>query len=181
MIPDGYDLRELTLEDAPAIAAAYRRNRDYLAPWEPLRSEEFYTDAGQEAVVVAQLGSAARGLSALWVLWSGDQVAGRVNLNTIVRGAFHSATVGYWVDPEHQRRGLASAMVERVAERARELGLHRLEAGTLVHNEVSQRVLEKAGFERYGLAQQYLCIAGAWQDHVLFQKILHDEPLAPRP
>jgi hypothetical protein len=27
------------------------------------------------------------------------------------------------------------------------------------------------------VARSFLYIAGAWQDHVLFQRILHDEPL----
>jgi ribosomal-protein-alanine N-acetyltransferase len=35
----------------------------------------------------------------------------------------------------------------------------------------SQRVLEHNGFLRFGLAPQYLRIAGRWQDHVLFQKL----------
>jgi ribosomal-protein-alanine N-acetyltransferase len=32
-------------------------------------------------------------------------------------------------------------------------------------------VLEKAGFERIGLARHYLHIAGAWRDHILFQRL----------
>jgi ribosomal-protein-alanine N-acetyltransferase len=35
-------------------------------------------------------------------------------------------------------------------------------------------VLEKNGFERIGIARQYLQIAGAWQDHLLFQRIAAD-------
>lgn len=57
----------------------------------------------------------------------------------------------------------------------RELRLHRLEASTLLHNIGSQRVLEKAGFERIGMAPKYLRIAGEWQDHALFQIILHHD------
>jgi ribosomal-protein-alanine N-acetyltransferase len=49
--------------------------------------------------------------------------------------------------------------------------MHRLEAGTLVDNVASQRVLEKNGFERIGLARAYLRIAGAWRDHILFQRV----------
>jgi ribosomal-protein-alanine N-acetyltransferase len=52
-----------------------------------------------------------------------------------------------------------------------ELDLHRLEAGTLPDNSASQRVLEKNGFERYGLARRFLLIAGEWRDHVLFERI----------
>ena len=35
------------------------------------------------------------------------------------------------------------------------------------------RVLRRAGFQEIGLAPDYLQIAGSWQDHVLFQLILH--------
>jgi ribosomal-protein-alanine N-acetyltransferase len=47
--------------------------------------------------------------------------------------------------------------------------LHRIQAGTLLHNIGSQRVLERNGFVRYGLAPAYLNIAGKWQDHILYQ------------
>ena len=43
--------------------------------------------------------------------------------------------------------------------------------GTLVDNLASQRVLEKNGFDRIGLARRYLRIAGDWCDHVLFQRV----------
>jgi len=55
--------------------------------------------------------------------------------------------------------------------------LHRVEAGTLLHNTASQRVLERCGFEYYGTAPRYLFIRGAWRDHRLYQRILHDKPL----
>jgi ribosomal-protein-alanine N-acetyltransferase len=35
-------------------------------------------------------------------------------------------------------------------------------------------VLEKCGFSREGLARRYLCINGAWQDHLLFG-LLHED------
>ena len=55
--------------------------------------------------------------------------------------------------------------------RVRRAGLHRLEAGTLLHNLASQRVLEKNGFERFGLARKLLRINGEWRDHVLFERL----------
>ena len=61
-----------------------------------------------------------------------------------------------------------------------ELGLHRVQAGTLLHNRGSQRVLERNGFTPIGVAPRYLHIAGRWQDHLLFQR-LADDPSPARP
>jgi len=52
-----------------------------------------------------------------------------------------------------------------------ELGLHRLEAGTLPDNFASQRVLEKNGFERFGYAHRLLLVQDEWRDHVLFERV----------
>jgi len=112
-----------------------------------------------------------------WVLTHGDRIVGRVNLNNIVMGVLRSGALGYWVDADHLGRGLATGAVEFACAEALRRGLHRVEAGTLVHNTVSQRVLVKCGFELYGLAPRFLFIAGSWQDHRLYQRILHDDPL----
>lgn len=177
MIPEGYQIRELAAADAPALAAAYSRNREHLEPWDPRREASFYTDDGQTVAVAGQLAGVRSGLLAAYVLTRDDLVVGRVNLNNIVMGVLRSASVGYWVDAEHLGRGLASGAVEFACAQARGRGLHRVEAGTLVHNVASQRVLERCGFEAYGMAPKFLFIGGAWQDHRLFQRILHDDPL----
>ena len=48
----------------------------------------------------------------------------------------------------------------------------------MVENVPSQQVLVARGFEQYGLAPKLLYLNGAWRDHVLFQKLLHDRPLS---
>lgn len=177
VIPDGYAARPLALSDAAALAAAYDRNREHLAPWDPVRPSDFYTVEGQQQAVARQLSLVEGGLLATWVLEHGGDVVGRVSLNNIVRGVLSSASVGYWVDARHTRRGLASALVEHACVEALAMGLHRVEAGTLLHNVGSQKVLLRAGFTQYGMAPKFLFIAGAWQDHKLYQRILHDNPL----
>lgn len=95
----------------------------------------------------------------------------------VVRGAFQSAHLGYWVDRGHNGRGVATAAVAEVVRIAfHDLGLHRLQADTLVHNVASRRVLARNGFRPIGLAPRYLRIAGRWQDHVLHQRLADDEP-----
>lgn len=172
-------LREIRSGDGAELARAYLANRDHLAPWEPLRDDTFYTAEWQETHVRQCLIDAADGRGARFVIESSDnRIRGRVNLNNIVRGAFRSADLGYWVDAGRARRGLASRGVRAVADHARhELHLHRIQAATLVHNVASQRVLTSNGFERFGLAPKYLSISGEWQDHLLFQLLL-DSPLS---
>lgn len=174
-------LRPVRVGDGPGIAAAYRANREHLAPWEPERDAAFFTDEWQERHVAQCLAEAESGRSLRFLVVADDgSIRGRVNLNTIVRGAFWNADIGYWIDASRLRRGLAGRAVRLVAEHARtELHLHRLQAATLLHNVASQRVLEGCGFERIGLAPKYLRIAGEWQDHVLFQLLL-EQPLSPR-
>jgi ribosomal-protein-alanine N-acetyltransferase len=178
VLPDGYSFRPLRLEDAAALAAAYERNREHLAPWDPERPPEFYTEAGMVAHITERLELEARGLFRNFVLEGPDgSIVGRPNIQNIVRGTMQGGTLGYFIDKDHLRRGLARASVEFLEEQARLLGLHRLEAGTMVENVPSQRVLESAGYERYGMAPKLLYLNGAWRDHVLYQKLLHDRPL----
>jgi len=109
------------------------------------------------------------------VILEADRIVGRVTLSNIVRGPFQSCNIGYWISSADNGRGHATAAVAEIAELAfSELGLHRIEAGTLPHNVASQRVLQRNGFERFGFAKRYLQIAGQWQDHVLFQKLAPD-------
>jgi ribosomal-protein-alanine N-acetyltransferase len=97
-------------------------------------------------------------------------VVGRITLSEIVRGPFQSASLGYWLAEAATGRGLATAAVREIERVAfEELGLHRIQAGTLLHNVRSQRVLDRAGFVRYGVAPAYLHIAGEWRDHALYQ------------
>jgi [ribosomal protein S5]-alanine N-acetyltransferase len=89
-----------------------------------------------------------------------------------VRGPLQRAILSYWVDEARNGRGLCTQAVAAVIDFAfGELDLHRIEAGTLPDNFASQRVLEKSGFERFGVAQRFLLIAGEWRDHVLFERI----------
>ncbi|TFC15295.1 N-acetyltransferase [Cryobacterium algoritolerans] len=114
-------------------------------------------------------------LASTTVIVKSDTIISRINLTRIVRGPFQSVNVGYWVDKEHVGQGLASVALENVINHCiKDLGLHRLQAGTLLHNLGSQKVLRKAGFEPIGIAKKYLKIAGTWQDHLLFQRILSE-------
>ncbi|MET9856906.1 GNAT family protein [Streptomyces sp. NPDC006450] len=179
MITDGVEMREIRPADAAGLAEVLDRNRAYMAPYEPLRDEGFYTAAGQLERIEGLLADRDAGRVRPYVLIGAGAPIGAITLNTIVLGPLRSAAIGYWVDQAWAGRGVATAALEEICRIARDqVGLHRVEAGTRVGNLASQRVLAKVGFEQYGLAPRYLHVGGDWQDHRLFQRLLNDDPPA---
>ena len=163
--------RLMTVDDAPVLAELVRSNREFLAPWEPLRREDYFTEAGKRRHRAYARTASSRHCAAVDDYAAGS-VVGRITLNGIVRGAFQSCSVGYWLSSAASGRGLATiALRETIGIPFGELGLHRIQARTLVHNVASQRVLERNGFGRIGMAPAYLKIAGSWQDCLLYQVI----------
>ena len=159
--------------DAAVLADLVVRNRGFLAPWEPVRPGTYFTLDGQAEVIADSLERYEQGSQVPRVILDeAGAVVGRINLNNVVRGAFLSASVGYWLAEEAGGRGLATAaLAEMVTVGFGEQGLHRLEAGTVPENLRSQAVLRRNGFEQFGYAPRYLAVAGRWQDHLLFQRV----------
>jgi [ribosomal protein S5]-alanine N-acetyltransferase len=136
------------------------------SPWVPVQNDDYFTADGQRAVITSALARHEQG-SALPHVILGDsgRVAGRITLNGIVRGPFQSCSLGYWVSAADNGRGLATAAVRDITSVAfEELGLHRIQAETLLHNVRSRRVLERNGFVRFGHGLAGLAAAGRTPD-----------------
>lgn len=172
-------LRTLTPKDAPLLLDFDSRNRSWLAPWEPLRDEAYFTPVRAQAAIRADARSVRRGTGCRWHLFPREdkrRIVGSVSLSNVVTGVFLSAHLGYRLDGAHTGRGLMAEAVAAVIRFAfGELGLHRIEANVMPRNAASRKLLTGLGFEEEGLARRYLKIAGVWEDHlhhVLFNKEL---------
>jgi ribosomal-protein-alanine N-acetyltransferase len=166
-------IRLVQPSDAEVLARLVIHNREFLAPYEPVRQDSYFTLGGQKEAVGDSLSRHVAGSQVPFVILDDSgTVVGRINLNNVARGAFQSASLGYWLAESAGGRGLATRAVgEVVAAAFGELGLHRLEAGTVPENTRSQAVLLRNGFEQYGYAPRYLSIARSWRDHLLFQRL----------
>lgn len=165
--------RTTDLADAQALLTFYMENRTHLAPWEPERSERFYTiDYWQEQMQDRSIEMQA-GRAVFFV--AVDDTAGVIavcNLTNIVRGVFQAAYMGYAVAEAYQGQGAMKALCEYVVNYAfTELKLNRVMSNYLPHNERSGNLLKSLGFEEEGYARRYLKIHGHWQDHLLTAKI----------
>ena len=79
---------------------------------------------------------------------------------------------GYWVAPWARGAGRASRATALLAAWALgEVGLVRVELIADVENPGSQRVAERAGFEREGVLRRHTVMAGASRDVVIFGRV----------
>jgi ribosomal-protein-alanine N-acetyltransferase len=83
--------------------------------------------------------------------------------------------LGYWVGAPFAGMGYMGTGVRAAMGYAfDDLRLRRMEAACLPHNEASIRLLDRVGFRREGYARKYLCVNGAWQDHLLYALLRED-------
>lgn len=149
------------------------RNRDWLTKWEPSRppgAPDVVEDRGAFALRCHarerewQLGSGYG-----FGLFVNGSFAGEVNLNSVQRGAFQSAYLGYWIDESRAGNNYTPEGVLLVVRYAlEELRLHRVQISIVPRNNASRRVVEKLAIRSEGVAVRYLEINGAWEDHIRF-------------
>jgi [ribosomal protein S5]-alanine N-acetyltransferase len=170
-------LRPARLSDHGAWARLREGSRFFLAPWEPswnaddLTREHFRDRVKRNAKEVE-----ADAAYPLLVFRGVDQVLlGSITIGLVRRGVSQTATLGYWIGAPFARQGyMGEAMNAALALSFGKLGLRRLEAACLARNTASIALLERAGFQREGLARQYLKINGVWEDHLLYARLASD-------
>lgn len=160
--------------DAPLMVRYRVDNRAHFAPWEPRREEAYFTLEACRRAITEGL-DAARADRAYPLLVfdpDGREVLAAITLSNIARGVFQAGHLGYGVAARWQGRGVMHEALRAVLELAfGPLALHRVMANYLPHNQRSERLLARLGFQREGYAPSYLRIAGRWQDHVLTARI----------
>ena len=157
---------------ADATADYHRRNREPHARWNPPQAASMFTADGQRERLAASLAAIGAGTMIGWWLFAPgmpDSALGQIHLSQIARAPFCNALLGYSIDAAHEGRGLMREALDAALADAfgARIGLHRVQANVRPENVRSLALLERLGFEREGLAREYLFIDGAWRDHVL--------------
>ena len=168
-------LRNLTPENTEEMLDYYIRNEEHLRQYEPTRDSGFYTYEGQKEILTESFRQFIDGTSIDLGIFKDEKLIGKVKLSNIVYGILRNAFVGYSIDKEHQGKGYMKEALNTVCSYAfEEMGLHRLEASTLMENSRSQGVLKSCGFNELGISEKYLYINGEWRDHKIFYKVNDD-------
>ena len=166
-------LRPLVAQDFNGWSEVRRRNGEWLTQWEPMRLTHHPDPETNREVFAARCGARERerlaGTQYAFGIFVDGAFAGEINLNNVVRGAFQSATIGYWIDKSRAGRSLMSEAVVVLAQYAfEEMRLHRLEICIIPRNVNSRRVMEKLDIRTEGVAERFLEINGVWEDHIRY-------------
>ena len=168
-------LRNLTPENTEEMLDYYIRNEEHLRQYEPTRDSGFYTYEGQKEILTESFRQFIDGTSIDLGIFKDEKLIGKIKLSNIVYGILRNAFVGYSIDKEYQGKGYTKEALNTVCSYAfEEMGLHRLEASTLIENSRSQGVLKACGFNELGISEKYLYINGECRDHKIFYKVNDD-------
>jgi ribosomal-protein-alanine N-acetyltransferase len=146
--------------DVQAFIDLTRESARFHAPWvSPPTSRASY------AAYLERL-DGAHNLGFLICRSSDGALLGLINVSEIVRGAFQSAYLGYWIGAPFARQGyMRSGLRNFVDHCFTKANLHRLEANIQPGNGASIALVRELGFQLEGYSPQYLFIDGAWRDH----------------
>ena len=167
-------LQKLGADDAAELLRYQIENRQHLQPWEPLRTDEFYTFGTIERRIASMVRQMSEENSLYLLIRSpeSEAVIGECNFTNIVRGPFQACHLGFSVAAIAQGQGLMYEALERAIEFVfGTYGLHRVMANYRPENVRSGQLLKRLGFEVEGTARAYLKINGRWADHVLTSRI----------
>ena len=168
LISERLTLRPFEEEDANIYLEMEVKNRELFSKYSVSRTPEFYTLERQiETIRRAKQGweEDTKYNFGIFLNETGELI-GSIALNEVIRGGLQSCYLGYSMALEHNGKGYMSEAVALLIKYAFEvLKLHRIEAGVMPVNIGSQRVLEKCGFVREGLARKNVNIQGKWEDH----------------
>lgn len=159
-MPSRVELRPLALSDQDEFCSLVRASTELHLPWMqlPATAEEFQIwmrrfDDGTNLgflIRVRETGAAA----------------GMVNINSIIRGRYQGASLGYAAFAPSAGQGyMTDGLTVTLRHAFTDLRLHRLEAGIQPANKASLALVQRLGFRYEGLSPAYLYIDGAWRDH----------------
>ncbi|MFD3454720.1 GNAT family N-acetyltransferase [Streptomyces sp. NPDC058691] len=159
-MPSRVELCPLTLADQDEFCELVRASVELHMPWMQLpgTAEDFqgwmrrFDDGSNLGFVIR-------------VRETGE-AAGTVNINSIIRGRYQGASLGYAAFAPSAGRGYMTEGLTIALQYAfDDLRLHRLEANIQPANKASLAVVQRLGFRYEGLSPAYLYIDGAWRDH----------------
>jgi ribosomal-protein-serine acetyltransferase len=160
------DLRRLEESDADELYRLIDANRAYLARWLPWAGAQTREATLEFIRMIRKQEASNDGFQAALV--SKDSIIGMVGFHG-VNWPHGSTTIGYWLDEDHQGRGLMTRTVRDLVDHAFDVwDLHRVEIQAAVDNHRSRAIPERLGFREEGVRREAERIGDRYNDLVLY-------------
>jgi RimJ/RimL family protein N-acetyltransferase len=163
---DDVSLRRWQAADADALFDAFRDREILRFSWPSV--SDYRLDDAETYLRDQEAGRLAGNQIELAAVDRHGRTLGGFSLYRIDQ-ATRTAAVGYWLVAAARGRGLATAIVHRLALWGFErLGIERLKLTCGPENHASQTLAHRVGFQREGLLRQALPFKGSRRDTVIF-------------
>ncbi len=173
---DGASIRLLVPEDALVVFETVDRNRERLRPW--LGWVDRTLGSG-DTLAFIDLAIATQGREFAYGIYEGDSFVGAIGLHTDPE--HRSATIGYWIDEEHEGRGLVTKASRALIEVAfRDLAMHRVWLTADPTNTRSCAVAERLGLRLEGIRREDTYTDGLFRDTALYAVLEGEWPVGDR-
>lgn len=173
---DGASIRLLVPEDALVVFETVDRNRERLRPW--LAWVDRTLSPGDTRAFI-DLTISTQGREFAYGIYVGDSFVGAIGLHTDPE--HRSAMIGYWIDEEHEGRGLVTKASRALTEVAfRDLAMHRVWLTADPKNTRSCSVAERLGFRLEGIRREDTYTDGQFRDTALYAVLEEEWPVDGR-
>ncbi|WP_111638551.1 GNAT family N-acetyltransferase [Marinomonas shanghaiensis] len=165
----------LNESQAPLLYDYVNQEKAFLSPWEPQRSEAYYSlETCQLRVREMRRDFLEdKGVVFCFLSPTEDRMLAYSNYSNIIRGVFQACNLGYSLRESEQGKGIMNEVLSAGLEYIhKELHIDRIQASYMPRNAKSAAVLKKLGFDKEGIARDYLKINGCWEDHILTALVL---------
>lgn len=159
----------LALRDLATVPEMHRlmlKNLDRLRAWEGWAHGE-QSEGALAYFTQAQLDECTRGICLPGMLLHAGAVVGTTSAR--ISNATRTADVGYWIDADHEGRGLVTRAVAALIDvLIEQRGVQRVEIRASTDNVRSRAVAERLGFTHEGTLREAIAVGGARQDAAVY-------------
>ena len=173
---DQVELKSVEQTDANLLFALADKNRKYLRPWLPwLDATRSVEDTARFIEMSLRQHADGKGFQA--GIWFKSELCGMIGHHEVDR-LNRSTSLGYWLDADHQGRGIMTASCRAVIHYAfNDMGLNRLVIRCATGNQRSRAIPERLGFTLEGVARQSEWLYDHFVDLAIYS-LLHSDPPA---
>lgn len=162
-LKDGYYLALIEKQHAAILFDLMERNRSHFQKYIGIINRINSLKDAEESIVNARK-DGADGKLCGWGIWCNSKIVGNVNIHDI-DNVTKSGDVGYYIDKEHEGKGLVRlAMEELIHYVFEEYGLERIVIECATMNERSRNIAEYLGFCHEGILRKKYVLNGNLED-----------------